>query len=56
VQSDGRHVAIGDQSTNVIYQVKVPGSSGAIIGTTTLGGASDVIQFWKQGLKVVGPD
>jgi DNA-binding beta-propeller fold protein YncE len=56
VQWDGRHVAIGDQRTNVIYRVKVSGSKGTVAGTTTLSGASDVIQFWKLGSKVVGAD
>jgi hypothetical protein len=56
VQWDGRHVAIGDQSANVIYQVKVSGSNGTVLRTTTLGGASDVIQFWKLGRKVVAAD
>jgi hypothetical protein len=56
VQWDGHHVAIGDQSSNVIYQVNVSGSNATVVGTTTLGGASDVIQFWKQGPKVVGAD
>jgi hypothetical protein len=56
VQWDGHDVAIGDQSTNVIYQVNVSGSYATVAGTTTLGGAGDVIQFWKQGPKVVGGD
>ncbi|HEV3194808.1 MAG TPA: hypothetical protein VGZ06_01620 [Candidatus Cybelea sp.] len=56
VQWDGRHVAIGDQSTSVIYEVKVSGSNGKVVQTTTLGDASDVIQFWKQGLRVVAAD
>jgi hypothetical protein len=56
VQWDGKHVAVGDQVADVIYQLKIAGSTGTVIGTTALSGASDVIQFWKQGSNVIGPD
>ena len=56
VQWDGKYVAIIGQNTNVIYQFTISGSSGTEVGSTPLNGASDVVEFWKQGAKVIGPD
>ncbi len=56
VQWDGKYVAVGDQDVNAIYRFKIPGSKGTLIGTTMLGGAQDVIQFWIQGSRVIGAD
>jgi hypothetical protein len=56
VQWDGRYVAVGDQSSNVIDQIQVSASSGTIAGSTQLRRAKDVVQFWIYGSKVVGSD
>jgi hypothetical protein len=56
VQWDGSHVAVGDQSTNTIYQVDVSGKHGKAVGSTQLGGATQVFQFWIAGAKVIGAD
>jgi sugar lactone lactonase YvrE len=56
VQWDGSDVAVGDQAADVIYRVRVTGLTASIIGTTSLAGGLDVVQFWKQGKVVVGPD
>jgi hypothetical protein len=60
VQWDGKYVAVEDQGAgyhgSTIYQVSVSGSAGTVVGTTSLGGSSDVIQFWIQGKKVIGPN
>ena len=56
VQWDGKYVAIGDQSNNTIYQFSFNGTQGTKMGSTTLGGATEVFQFWIDGKKVVGPD
>lgn len=56
VQWDGKYVAIGDQSTNTIYQFAISGKKGTKVGSTALGGASQVFQFWIEGSKVIGPD
>jgi DNA-binding beta-propeller fold protein YncE len=53
---DGTYLAIGDQSTNTIYQFKVKGSRGTMAGSTQLGDATTVFQFWLDGAKVIGPD
>ena len=56
VQWDGKHVAVGDQSTNTIYQFSISGKSGKKTGSTALGGAAEVFQFWIAGSRVIGPD
>lgn len=56
VQWDGRHVAVGDQSTNVVYQFSVSGKKGTKVGSTPLTGATEVVQFWIAGSKLLGPD
>lgn len=55
LQWDGRYLAIGDSSTNVIYQFSMNGSSGTEAGATTLQGvAYGLTQFWVTGSTVVG--
>jgi len=56
VQWDGKHVAIGDQSTNTIYQFSVAKGHGKRVGATQLGGAAMVFAFWIDATKVIGPD
>jgi hypothetical protein len=56
VQWDGKHVAIGDQSSNTIYQFRVKGGKAKTAGSTQLGGATMVLQFWIDGSKVAGAD
>jgi DNA-binding beta-propeller fold protein YncE len=59
VQWDGEYIAVGDVDKSVIYQT----SGDKVVGTTTLGGANFVNQFWvapgtkdhPQGTKVVAP-
>ncbi len=56
VQWDGTYVAVGDQATNTIYRFAISGRTGTLAGSTQLGGASQVFQFWIEGPNVVGPD
>jgi hypothetical protein len=57
VQWDGKHVAIGDQITPVIYQFSIKGAEATKIGSTTMGsGASDVAQFFIQGQTLIAPN
>jgi hypothetical protein len=60
VQWDGRYVSVGDQDVSgggsYIYQVQVSGSIGTVAGKTELVGAYDIVQFWIQGKKLIGPD
>ena len=63
---DGQYLAVGDQGANTIYEVSVSGSTASLQGTTVLGGATDVFQFFipkfgsgsvdPQGDRVVGAD
>ncbi len=53
---DGKYVAVGDQTTNTIYQFSVSGKHATKAGSTVLGGATEVFQFWIDGTKVIGPD
>lgn len=57
VQWDGKYIAIGSQlSPSAIYQVKVSGSRGTVVGSTLLNQSQVVTGFWKQGPKVIAPD
>lgn len=56
VQWDGKYVAVGDQATNTIYQFSISGKRGKKMGSTVLGGAAEVFQFWIDGSQVIGPD
>lgn len=56
VQWDGKSLAIGDQSTNTIYQFTIRNAHGKRVGSTQLGGAVMVFQFWIDGKRVIGPD
>jgi hypothetical protein len=56
VQWDGKHVAVGDQSTNIVYQFSISGKKGTKAGSTPLTGAAEVVQFWIAGSKLIGPD
>jgi hypothetical protein len=60
VQWDGKHVAVEDQGAgyrgSTVYRFAITGSSGTKVGTTNLGGSSDVIQFWLDGKKLIGPN
>lgn len=62
VQWDGKYLAVGDQSNDVVYQFAISGSTAVLAGSTSLHGASDVFQFWitggtnrnRQGTAIVG--
>jgi hypothetical protein len=56
VQWDGKHLAIGDQTTNAIYRFRMSGNTGTLVGSTPLKGATQVFQFWIAGSNVIGPD
>ncbi|MFY9666170.1 MAG: hypothetical protein WAL67_09975 [Candidatus Cybelea sp.] len=57
LQWDGKYIALGSQLSPVaIYQIRVAGSTGTVVGTTPLDEVQIVIGFWKQGSKVVAPD
>ena len=55
VQWDGKHVAVGDYSTNVVYQFAISGSKGTKVGSTPLKGSLGVYQFFIDGSKVIDP-
>ena len=52
VQWDGHQMTVGDQK-GPIYQIK---DNGDIIGTTTLSGACDVVQYFILDSKITAPD
>lgn len=56
VQWDGKHLAVGDQVASTIYQFRIAGKTGTQTGSTHLNDAKQIVQFWKQGKYVVGPD
>jgi hypothetical protein len=52
VQWDGHKMTVGDQE-GPIYQIK---DNGDIVGTTTLSGACDVVQYFVLDSKITAPD
>jgi hypothetical protein len=54
VQWDGRHLALGTSTS--IYQLDVAGAVAHVVGVTHLAEAKDVVQFFIQGNRVIGPD
>lgn len=61
IQWDGSHLTLGDalyqgNNTSAIYQLKISGSTGTILGTTKLAGSEEVFGSWIQGARVVGPE
>jgi hypothetical protein len=57
IQWDGSRVAVEDLSAGVLYQVKVGGSSGKVVGITHLNGDHSTLfaQFWIQNSTIVVP-
>jgi hypothetical protein len=43
-------------SPSVVYQFTISGSDGTEVGSTTLGGAKHLEQWWIQGKKFIGPN
>jgi hypothetical protein len=57
VQWDGKHVAVGDQNSPVIYQFAVSHGGATRVGETRMGsGADNVKQFWIQGQTLIAPN
>lgn len=57
VQWDGKHLAIGDSNTPVIYQFTVSGRRAQEVGATTLGRPAEyVFQFFIDGQTVIAPN
>jgi hypothetical protein len=56
VQWDGKYVAVGDPTTDSIYEFTIAGSTGTLERTTSLGGALQIPQFWIPRLKGGRPD
>lgn len=56
VQWDGQYVAVGDQVGSLIYQFTISGKTGTREGVTHLGGSIEIVEFWKQGGDIAGPD
>ena len=55
-QWHGKYVAVGDGSTNTIYRFTISGTTGTEVGSTVLGGAKTVSQWWIAGKTVIGGD
>lgn len=56
IQWYDRYLAVGDQEAGVIYHFAIHGTNAKEIGTTELGGSSDVVQFDIQKPYVIGAD
>ncbi len=64
VQWDGSDLAVGSGAGPTLYQIKLSGSTGSVVGSTPLGGAGSVWQFWithvlggkrHTGVRVIAP-
>lgn len=64
VQWDGTDLAVGSGAGSTLYQIQLSGSSGSVIGSTALGGAGAVWQFWithnlgskkHHGIRAIAP-
>jgi hypothetical protein len=56
IQWFDKYLAVGDQEAHVIYHFAIHGTNAKEIGTTELGGSSDVVQFYIQKPYVAGAD
>jgi hypothetical protein len=56
VQWDGKYIAVGDQISSTIDRFTIEGKTGTETGSTHLNDTKQIVQFWKQGAYVVGPD
>jgi hypothetical protein len=56
VQWDGTHMAVEDGTIGVIYRFAISGTKGTEVGTTPLVGSANVLDFWIDGSKVIGPN
>lgn len=52
VESYGKYVVVGDETTNTIYLVV----HNQVVGSTVLSGASEVVQFFISSATLIGPD
>ncbi|MFZ0573725.1 MAG: hypothetical protein WA304_00800 [Candidatus Cybelea sp.] len=64
MQWDGTDLAFGAGAGPTLYQIALSGSTGSVVGSTSLSGAGAVWQFWitnnlggkkHKGLRVIGP-
>ena len=46
MQWDGKNLAFSASDAGTLYQVAVSGSTGSVVGSTTLDGTGNVWQFW----------
>jgi hypothetical protein len=54
VQWDGKNLTVEDQSTSKIHRFVITRKAGTEVGSTQLGGATDVLESWIVGNTVVG--
>ncbi|HEV3089804.1 MAG TPA: hypothetical protein VGX91_00005 [Candidatus Cybelea sp.] len=55
IQWDGKHLAVGDEYADVIYQFDIRGKRGTEVGSTPLNGAGSVWQFFVDRKRVIVP-
>src|SRR5580700_6830429 len=57
VQWDGKYVALFDATADVLYRIKVTGSTGTVVGTSRFKGDRSTLlsQFWIAGDTIVVP-
>jgi hypothetical protein len=56
IQFDGKHVAIEDQGSLIVYRLRFSGSNAIVVDTTPLNGAKYLYQYWIRGKTLIGPD
>jgi hypothetical protein len=56
IQFDGKHIAIEDLESLIVYRLRFSGNKAIVVGSTPLKGAKYIYQYWIQGKMLIGPD
>jgi hypothetical protein len=55
IQFDGKHIAIEDLDSLIVYRLRFSGTEAVVMGGTSLSGTGYVQQYWIQGKTLIGP-
>jgi hypothetical protein len=56
IQFDGKHIAVEDLGSHIVYRLRFSGPKAIVVGSTHLNGTTWVEQYWIQGKTLIGPD
>jgi hypothetical protein len=55
IKWDGKHLAVGDADTSIVYEFSIKGSAGTEVGATTLSGGGYPEDFCIYGSQLIAP-